>query len=388
MFQRVIVPLDGSRWSERAVQYGAEVAEKFGARLTLVHAYKGAERAMREMAMATAQPEAAIGFMPSTYDAVSDAAKEDEAQSRAYMDSLAGPLRGRGIDVETRVIDATAMEAILEEVNRGAETLVVMCTHGRTGVERLVAGSVAQQLLHKSRVPVLLCRHPTGDSTAEGMDLSMDVSIGAEVMGREGKLGQVHRVIVDARTGHITDLVVKHGFLFGKDRMVPLADVNRVENGVVFLDLDERGFEAMNGFTDDRYHAPDPNYTGPPGFDHGEFLIDSMVAGGGAAGPSAGAPPLGFPGGEATSPDDMQRPAISIGTDVVDMNGEKVGEVGEISLSPADGTPTRVTLRQGHLFHHETDLPIEWVDELSDKGITLKVTKADVEALTKKSNAN
>jgi len=382
MFHRVIVPLDGSQWSEKALEYGVEVAERFGAQLTLLRAYKGAERSMRGLAMAQAQPDALIGITPSLVEAVSDAAQDDEAQSRAYLEGIAAPLRARGINVESRVVDGPAMDAILKEVNRSPETLVIMCTHGRTGIERLLAGNVAQQLLQKSRVPVLLLRLAGSDPTAEGVDLSMDVSIGTEVMGKSGKLGEVHRVIVDARSGHVTDIVVKHGFIFETDRIVPLSHVSRVENGVAVVDLDEAGFEAMNGFADDRYHAPDPSYVGPPGFDHGEFLIDSMMASGSAAGPGYGTPPMGFPGGEATSPVDMQRPAISAGTDVLDVNGAKVGEVGNISLSPEDGRPTHITLRQGRIFHRETSLPLEWLDELSDEGVMLKVTKSEVDALT------
>ncbi|HEY8686059.1 MAG TPA: universal stress protein, partial [Chloroflexota bacterium] len=132
---------------------------------------------------------------------VSNTAKDYEAQSRVYLEGIAGPLRARAINVETRVIDAPAMNAILEEVNRSPETLVIMCTHGRTGIERLLAGNVAQQLLQKSRVPVLLLRLSGSDATAEGVDLSMDVRIGTEVMGKSGKIGEVHRVIVDARSG-------------------------------------------------------------------------------------------------------------------------------------------------------------------------------------------
>ena len=201
MFHRVIVPLDGSQWSEKALEYGVEVAERFGAQLTLLHAYKGAERSMRGLAMAQAQPDALIGITPSLVEAVSDAAQDDEAQSRAYLEGIAAPLRARGINVESRVVDGPAMDAILKEVNRSPETLVIMCTHGRTGIERLLAGNVAQQLLQKSRVPVLLLRLSGSDATAEGVDLSMDVRIGTEVMGKSGKIGEVHRVIVDARSG-------------------------------------------------------------------------------------------------------------------------------------------------------------------------------------------
>ncbi|MHB8574999.1 MAG: PRC-barrel domain-containing protein [Dehalococcoidia bacterium] len=210
----------------------------------------------------------------------------------------------------------------------------------------------------------------------------MDFNIGAEVIGTEGKLGEVHRVIVDARSNHVTDLVVKHGFVFGKERVVPLSCVTGVKDGVVSVNVDGRAFEAMNGFADDRYHAPDPNYVGPPGFDNTAFMLDRVVAFGGGVGTGqqGGAPPFGFPGGEQTSPDDRQRPVYAEGTSVHDAAGEKVGEIARMTIDPTNGSATHIVLRQGFLFHHEAEIPISWVQDLSDKGVMLNVMRAAVEA--------
>ncbi len=393
MFQRIIVPLDGTPWSEKAVETGAGIAEKFGASLLLLHAYKGEDRSLRDIAMIQSQPDGGAVVDPHLYTSVIEASREDKAHSSAYLDSLAEPLRTRGINVETRVVDASATDAIMSEVNRDAGTLVVMCSHGRAGLGRLFGGNIAEDLLHKSYVPLLLLRHPDmGTSTVgtsnvngstEGDGMAIDVTIGAQVMGTGGKLGEVHRVIVDARSSHITDMVVKHGFVFGNERVVPLSHVTRVEDGIVYVDLDAAHFEIMNGFADDRYRAPDPSYIGPPGFDNTHFLLDSMVAGGGTGGLATGGQPLGYPGGEQLSPDDMGRPTIAVGTPVVDMNGERIGEVGSISVSSPDGMPTHIVLRQGHIFHHNVELPMAWVDELSDKGVTLKVAKAQIESMGK-----
>ncbi len=206
----------------------------------------------------------------------------------------------------------------------------------------------------------------------------MDVTIGAEVRGSDGKLGEVHRVIVDARTGHITDLVVKHGFLFGNERVVPLSRVAKIEDGAVYLDADKAAFERFNGFTDDRYRAPDPDYIGPPGFDNTQFLLDEITSIGTASYGQV-EPPFGYPGGEQLSPDDMGRAAIRRGSDVLDADGEKVGEVAELSLDPEGGAPRHISVKRGLLFKDEMDLPLAWVQEIGDKGVLLNVTKADVE---------
>lgn len=213
----------------------------------------------------------------------------------------------------------------------------------------------------------------------------MEIAIGADVVGKDGKLGEVQRVIVDARSNHVTDLVVKHGFLWGNERVVPLSCVAGVTDGAVRLDMDEAHFKTLNGFAPDHYHAPDPDYIGPPGFDHGEFLLDTAVASGSAAGlgPASGAPPLGYPGGEQVTPDNMARPAYAKGMDVLDALGEKVGEVHEFAVDASSGKLTRLVLRRGFLLHHDTELPLAWVENLGDEGVLLNVGKAQVEQLEK-----
>lgn len=215
----------------------------------------------------------------------------------------------------------------------------------------------------------------------------MDIAIGADVLGKAGKLGTVHRVIVDARTNTVTDMVVKHGFAWGNERVVPRGCVSGVDAAGVHVALDENGFALLDGFTDDRYRAPDPNYIGPPGFANSEFMLDEVVA----AGPTAGlgdpptAPVFGFPGGEQISPDDMQRPVVQPGTPVLDKAGEKIGEVHEYAVNPDSGAPDRLVLRQGFIFHNDEELPVAWIGEISDKGVLLNVDRATVEARQKAS---
>jgi uncharacterized protein YrrD len=211
----------------------------------------------------------------------------------------------------------------------------------------------------------------------------MDISIGADVIGTSGKLGEVHRVIVDARQDVITDLVVKHGFAFGRERILPLSHVTKVENGVIHVDLDEKSFEILDGYTDDRFHSPDVSYVGPPGFRNEDFLIDVTVAEGPQAGLGGGPTPvLGFPGGDQITPDDMSRPAVSSGTHVLDSLGEKVGEVHEMSFDAQTGAPSRLVVKSGFIFRHETEIPASMIQEISDDGVMLNAPKSEIEKLT------
>jgi len=111
-------------------------------------------------AQVTLMCAASASVFPGT-DAT-DAQVQAVTEAQAYLSALATGLSERGLDVEVAVPYGDAAESILLEIGlRGAE-LVVMCTHGRSGLGRWIYGSVAQQVLAHSPAPVLLVR-PTGE---------------------------------------------------------------------------------------------------------------------------------------------------------------------------------------------------------------------------------
>ncbi len=134
MYRTILVPLDGSPLAERALPYAEALARASGARLLLVRA-----------ALAHTFP----GVDP-TEDQVK-AVREAED----YLATIAAQLARQGV-VETAVFYGEPVEAILEETRLRKADLVVMATHGRSGVSRWVYGSVAEAVLAESPVPVLL----------------------------------------------------------------------------------------------------------------------------------------------------------------------------------------------------------------------------------------
>ncbi|MCC7365751.1 MAG: hypothetical protein IT303_15410 [Dehalococcoidia bacterium] len=211
------------------------------------------------------------------------------------------------------------------------------------------------------------------------------VAIGQEVHGRDGKLGDIRGVVVDADTDTVSELVVKHGTIFGSERLLPLSCVQRSDGSVLYTDLDEEQFSECDGFDAARYRTPDPDYSGPPGFDRasGHNMPYEYAT---AAGPifffQAGKP-LGYPGGESAPPSEtsagMWRPAIKEGDEVLSSDYEKVGEVATLEFDSERGVPTRLVMKQGFIFKSETAIPAEWLAELSDRGVILSVPKDTVE---------
>jgi len=212
----------------------------------------------------------------------------------------------------------------------------------------------------------------------------LTIAIGDEVQGRDGKLGQVERVIVDADSDRISEIVVRHGLpLLGKHRLVPMSKVQRADGSVLYVDIDSEQFKECEGFEPDRYRAPDPDYTGPPGFDSRagyNFEYEAEIASGPVLFQAAGGKLMGYPGGEDASRGRMWgRPSIAPGDPVLSRDAEKVAEVAELEVNE-EGFPTRLVVQKGMIFKKEAELPVEWIGELSDQGVVLRVGKSEIEA--------
>src|SRR5262249_12173054 len=97
---------------------------------------------------------------------------------------------------------------------------------------------------------------------------SMDIAIGADVIGTDGKLGEISDVIAESQTDQVVAIVVKHGMLFGRGRtIVPLGLVQRVEDGDIYVKLDRVTMEKGSEFVA-TMHADYVDYVGPPSQDN------------------------------------------------------------------------------------------------------------------------
>jgi len=79
-------------------------------------------------------------------------------KAKGYLGRVAAPLRKRGIEAETVALLGRAGEAILKYADANGIGLIAIATHGRGGLRRAVFGSVADQVLRESGLPVLVIR--------------------------------------------------------------------------------------------------------------------------------------------------------------------------------------------------------------------------------------
>ncbi|MDC8640481.1 universal stress protein [Xanthomonas hortorum] len=148
MYSRLLVPLDGSATARLALDHAAALARLHGANVVLVHV-------IEEMKHIT-------GFEPPLVY-IHDVRPRMLAASQALLDEAAGRLRQEGIEVETVLLESKTervSDLIVQQAKASGCDLVVLGTHGRRGVNRLLLGSDAEQVARIAPVPVMLVRQP------------------------------------------------------------------------------------------------------------------------------------------------------------------------------------------------------------------------------------
>jgi nucleotide-binding universal stress UspA family protein len=151
MFDEVLVPTDGSESAERAARYGRVLTAAYG---STVHVLSVVDERDFDGVTGDEEPDAGRTAAEQTAHEAVDAAA-------ALFDTD---------DVVTRVTVGVPSEAILAYVSEADVDLVVMGTHGRTGVERFIIGSVAERVVRHASVPVLTVRHSDAAPPSERVE--------------------------------------------------------------------------------------------------------------------------------------------------------------------------------------------------------------------------
>ena len=146
MFQRIVVGLDGSRVSETALRMGADLARRLDVPLHLVRV---ADLAVVHWG---ASPAAAA------YAELSEEMVREKEKAARYLETVEQPLRDEGLRVTTEVRSGLAARELADAA--GPEDLLVVASHGRHGLERLLLGSVAEEVAERAHASVLIARGP------------------------------------------------------------------------------------------------------------------------------------------------------------------------------------------------------------------------------------
>jgi nucleotide-binding universal stress UspA family protein len=139
---KVLVPVDFSPHAERAFGYATTLAQRFGATLGLVHVV--------EDPFVTGAWNYEV-YVPNVGELL-EALIANAAQQLATLKHSAAAF---GLTAETAVITGRPAQAIVEHAKKGGFDLIVIGTHGRTGLSHAVMGSVAERVVRKAPCPVL-----------------------------------------------------------------------------------------------------------------------------------------------------------------------------------------------------------------------------------------
>ncbi|HXF67132.1 MAG TPA: universal stress protein [Burkholderiales bacterium] len=141
MYRSILVPVDGSAPSRAALAEALRLAKEQGARVRLAYVVEPVRHVVAE----------------GVVDLTTAARREGEM----ILEQAAQEARAAGVEAQTALVEAAdrrVPEAIVEEAAAAGADLIAMGTHGRRGIEHLLVGSVAEGVVRRSRVPVLLIR--------------------------------------------------------------------------------------------------------------------------------------------------------------------------------------------------------------------------------------
>ncbi|MGH2583633.1 MAG: universal stress protein, partial [Dehalococcoidia bacterium] len=140
MFSTILVPLDGSETAAAAVPVAKEMARRFGSRVHLVQVVDTGAASLALGANAAAGALTDPAAITGEVDAQVEVAK-------GYLSAVVDELAGDGITADYTIHDGPVGDDIVSAAKEGGADLIVMCSHGRTGLRRLVFGSVADHVV-------------------------------------------------------------------------------------------------------------------------------------------------------------------------------------------------------------------------------------------------
>jgi len=214
---------------------------------------------------------------------------------------------------------------------------------------------------------------------------------GTHVFSSDGEdIGTVDRLILDPSTNEVSGIIVRKGWLFTEDKVVPIGLVDTATEERIRLRRSERALEELPEF-EETYYVP---------LSEADFVNDSVTAPVGTAAPLYIYPPIGTPWwGYGSSfgnspfgymPDYAEQTqqnipqgsvAVKEGARVLSRTGEHVGDIAEVMIDSQTNQATHVVISAGLLFKHHKLIPTNWIKSASEDDVTLTVNTSVVDRL-------
>ena len=147
MYKKILVALDRASGAERALAVAADLGRANGSVIRLLH--------VAPVPQAVMEGGRVLAYADQESERV-------QHETLIYLRGVGRQLAGFAVECAVRFGDPA--EEILQEATDSGADLILMATHGRTGVARLLLGSVAEAVLRRSEIPVVLVRHSLAEA--------------------------------------------------------------------------------------------------------------------------------------------------------------------------------------------------------------------------------
>jgi universal stress protein A len=146
-FEKLLVPVDFSLHAEEAMRTAADLSSRYGASITLAYVYEPMQYVL---------PEGFLVYTPDQVNMLTAGFRERLARSEQHLVELGAA------SVQTELLQGPVAREIVDYATSGGFDLIVMGTHGRTGLKHMMMGSVAEKVLRLAPCPVLVVKLPPG----------------------------------------------------------------------------------------------------------------------------------------------------------------------------------------------------------------------------------
>jgi len=225
---KVLIPLDGSKFSEEVLPYLAKVPKGQGHAVALLRVGEPPREHVPMVGAATLE----VGYYPPPdLETKTEALARIEKEALTYLRARAKEMPGLTVNCKVAISHEVAAE-IIETANREHADMIAMTTHGRTGLLELAMGSVANAILHHSKLPVLLVKPKRARSGRNGSQT--DRAIEKVIVPLDGTV-EAERALAKAQ---------ETARLFGADVVLVQVLKRGAEKSLASRDVLEEGYLA------------------------------------------------------------------------------------------------------------------------------------------------
>lgn len=153
MFQKILVPLDGSEHSLKALEEAGQIAEKFSGKITLIHVYS-----VQPIMISEPSAVSSLNMPILTGAEVSMMIEAAKKYGNRILDDGKQRIKGAKVQVEKMLVEGHAVQEIARVANEGSFDLIVIGARGVSHMREMLLGSVTDGVIHHAHCPVMVIK--------------------------------------------------------------------------------------------------------------------------------------------------------------------------------------------------------------------------------------